>query len=496
MTIAAETHGSSLPSAVPTGAPTTEQLLALLRARTPGRAYGLPRVGLDGGRRANALALTILIGLSLFLFAKAEFRSQTSNDVLYLYGVAVTSIVLVQMVIAFGRYRDLAGPPGTAVALPASRSDTDWPLVSCIVAVHNEVDIIEQCIVSLADQSYLRTEIVVVDDASTDGTPDVLRALSRLYPLKVISLDQNVGKKRALSTGILHASGSIYAFTDSDSVWASDAVARTVKILNEHPDVGAVSGHCRALNASRNLLTKVQDSWYEGQFSVRKAFESAFGSVTCVSGPLAVFRKDAVYNYIPAWEADSFLGEEFRFATDRMLTAFVLGGRHVGEAAKRRFPESPFMSIDYPARDWDIVYSRSANAWTAVPDTFRKLVTQQIRWKKSFLRNATFTGRFYWRRPLVAALAYYLHVFFVVAGPVVAFRHLVWVPLHGNVESAALYLTGIVVVGSMFGLAHWRAEPQARHWMYRPMMSLISTILLSWLLFYSLLTIRRMRWAR
>jgi hypothetical protein len=60
-----------------------------------------------------------------------------------------------------------------------------------------------------------------------------------------------------------------------------------VPIFLADAEIGAVSGHCRALNGDRNLLTKIQDSWYEGQYSVRKAFESVFGAVTCVSGPLA-----------------------------------------------------------------------------------------------------------------------------------------------------------------------------------------------------------------
>src|SRR5581483_8658844 len=355
---------------------------------------------------------------------------------------------------------------------------------------------IEQCVTSIVAQTYGNKEVIIIDDGSTDGTRALLLRLAAQHPITVIPLEENVGKKKALSVGVLAATGSIYAFSDSDSVWAPDAVARCVLILDKRSDVGAVSGHCRALNASRNLLTKIQDSWYEGQFSIRKAFESAFGVVTCVSGPLAVFRKAAIYNYIPAWEADNFLGQEFRFATDRMLTGFVLVGAHVGEKLKQEYAHTPFLDEEFPARDWKILYCRSARSWTVVPDTFGKLVRQQIRWKKSFVRSIFFTGRYYWRKPFVPALAYYLHVLFVLAGPFVAFRHLVYVPVHGNAESAFLYLAGIVVVGSMFGLAHWRVEPGSSHWIYRPLMSLISTTLLSWLLIYSLFTIKRMRWAR
>jgi cellulose synthase/poly-beta-1,6-N-acetylglucosamine synthase-like glycosyltransferase len=368
--------------------------------------------------------------------------------------------------------------------------------VSCIVAVHNEEDVMEQCVESLVAQTYDHLGIIIVDDASTDDTPAVLEGLAERLPITVIRLERNVGKKRALAVGMLHATGQLFAFSDSDSVWAPDAIERTVRILVNHPEVGAVSGHCRALNGGVNLLTKIQDAWYEGQFSVRKAFESCFGSVTCVSGPLAVFRRETIFNYIPAWEDDTFLGDEFRFATDRTLTGFVLMTEAMAAHRKRTHADSPFLSVDYPWRKWQIVYAKSARAWTVVPDTFGRLIKQQVRWKKSFVRNIFFTGRFYWRRPFVAALLYYLHIAFVLVGPFVAFRHLVYMPLHGNIESMLLYLFGIFLIGSMFGLAFRLEDPESGRWFYRPLMSLLSTIVLSWLVFYSLLTIKKKTWVR
>ena len=138
-----------------------------------------------------------------------------------------------------------------------------------------------------------------------------------------------------MGKAIAIAKGEIFAFSDSDSVWAPDAIEKIVKIFSSDPFIGAVSGHVRVLNSNKNILTKIQDSWYEGQFSIRKAFESIFGAVTCVSGPLAVFRKEAIFNFIPAWENDTFLNQEFKFATDRMLTGFVLGSKSIGEKLKK-----------------------------------------------------------------------------------------------------------------------------------------------------------------
>jgi cellulose synthase/poly-beta-1,6-N-acetylglucosamine synthase-like glycosyltransferase len=445
---------------------------------------------------AQVLGLAILFCLGLFLSAKVFFRLPGSSDLLYGYGVAVTSVVTLQMFIAIKRYRDPA-----LIAEPAGEESTTQEastvLVSCLVAVHNEIDDVEACLRSMVGQTHPATEVIVVDDASTDGTGNHLEELATRLPIKLVRLETNVGKKAALAQAMLLANGEIIAFTDSDSIWAPTAIESCVRAFGADPDVGAISGHCRASNAEKNLLTRMQDSWYEGQFSIRKAFESHFRSVSCVSGPLAVFRREAIYNFIPAWEKDKFLGDYFRFATDRTLTGFVLMGPRQATRLRKLAADTPFASPAYEHRRWDVVYSKSARSLTSVPDNLRSFIKQQVRWKKSFLRNLFFTGAFYWQRPLVSAAAFYLHVAFVLAGPFVAFRHLVYLPLHGSAESMVLYLAGIIFVGSMFGLAYRREDPQnGQFWWYRLLMSLTSTLVLSWLIGYSLVTIKKMTWAR
>ncbi len=293
------------------------------------------------------------------------------------------------------------------------------------------------------------------------------------------------------------AKGEIFAFSDSDSIWAKDAIEKIVPIFEVFPDIGAVSGHFRLKNSATNLLTRAQDAWAEGQFAIRKAFESYFGVVTCVSGPLAVFRKSAIYNYIPAWEQDTFLGQEFKFATDRTLTGFLLGNKYIGNKLKQKYSNDDCVKkINYPVKDWKVVYSKSAKSWTALPDNFRALLNQHIRWKKSFIRNTFFTGAFYWRKPIIPSVVYYLHIVFVLIGPFIAFRHIIYLPVSGNLWAPVLYILGIIFIGFMFGLAYRLENKQDHIWVYRPIMSLLSTLVLSWIIFYSILTIRKMVWHR
>jgi cellulose synthase/poly-beta-1,6-N-acetylglucosamine synthase-like glycosyltransferase len=415
------------------------------------------------------------------------------------YGMAVLTGTIAMLFIAYARYDDpaertLLRRPRDVAGFPALGES---PSVSLMVAVMNEAATIRQCVWSMVGSDYANLEVIVVDDGSTDGTTEILRSLEQEFPFTLIVMERNQGKKNALTRAAVGARGQILAFTDSDCVLAPDALARCVTALVRHPELGAVSGHARALNANATLLTRMQDVWYEGQFRVMKAAESTFGSVTCVSGPMAVFRREAIYNYLPAWATDRFLGGEFRFATDRQLTGYVLGQRWMGKKLKAANAASPFVTaVDYPERLWRVGYVNSSKVWTNVPSTFRAFYRQQIRWKKSFIRNLCFTGRFMWRRGPGPALLYYGHVLWVLAAPLMAVRHLIWAPSHGLWFLTFLYLCGVTLKGSVYGLAYHFDNPRDPNWCYRPLMSLLSSLTLSWLLVYSAATIRRGIWAR
>lgn len=415
------------------------------------------------------------------------------------YGVLVLGATICLMYLGYAYYEDPCVHTSerrreSADLFPALPA---LPTVSFLVAVKDEVHGIEACVRSMATLDYPAVEVIVVDDGSTDGTRDVLRRLELELGITAIYLPHNQGKKRALTVAASRAGGDVIAFTDSDCIVATDAVSRCLRALASHPDLGAVTGHARALNAEASLLTRIQDSWYEGQFRVLKAAEAVFGSVTCVSGPLAVFRRDAILNYLPAWAGDTFLGEEFRFATDRQLTGYVLGQKWIGRRLKERYADSPFVSeANFPERRWRVGYVRSARVWTVVPPTFRTFLRQQVRWKKSFIRNIFFTGRFMWRRGLGPALIYYGHVVWSLAAPFMVVRHLIWAPIHGLWLLTGLYLCGVLVKGTAWGLAFKVDNRGSTRWRYRPFMSLLSALVLSWLLFYSLATIRRGTWSR
>ncbi|TDT17306.1 phosphorylcholine metabolism protein LicD [Ilumatobacter fluminis] len=94
---------------------------------------------------------------------------------------------------------------------------SDTPAVSVIVAAYNVESYIQQCLVSLKEQTLQSIEIIVVDDGSTDSTPDLIAELAGGdgHPISCIRRE-NGGLSAARNTGMAAASGRYVGFVDAD----------------------------------------------------------------------------------------------------------------------------------------------------------------------------------------------------------------------------------------------------------------------------------------
>lgn len=110
--------------------------------------------------------------------------------------------------------------------------------VSIIIPVHNHRSYLRECVESLLLETEVKLEIIVIDDASTDGS---LESVSDL-PLKRIRLEKNGGPAVARNIGFRAASGDMVTFFDSDDVLEKGGLKFRVDWLNQHPEWGAVQG--------------------------------------------------------------------------------------------------------------------------------------------------------------------------------------------------------------------------------------------------------------
>lgn len=110
------------------------------------------------------------------------------------------------------------------IALTARRETHRWisrireDTVSVIIRTHNRLALLQRAFASVQAQQGPEFEIIIVDDASSDGTREWLEGLD-LPDLKVVRLDEPRGRARALNLGVLAAEGDFVAFLDDDDEW-------------------------------------------------------------------------------------------------------------------------------------------------------------------------------------------------------------------------------------------------------------------------------------
>ena len=134
---------------------------------------------------------------------------------------------------------------------------TDGPLVSVIMTAFNVEGFIHTSVSSILSQSYRSLEVIVVDDCSTDGTPNILRELAgRDARLQVIFKDTNDGTYVSKNLGMARAQGKYVAFQDGDDWSHPDRIGKSVAVLESMRKVVALTTeHVRMTTEGDLVLT-------------------------------------------------------------------------------------------------------------------------------------------------------------------------------------------------------------------------------------------------
>jgi teichuronic acid biosynthesis glycosyltransferase TuaG len=116
------------------------------------------------------------------------------------------------------------------------------PLVSVIIPVYNRPDIILDAVESVQNQTYKNWELIIVDDASTDTTWQVIQDLAKQdNRIRVFRHEKNRSCGAGRNTGIVHAQGKYLAFLDSDDAWLPEKLEKQVRVFEqESPALGLV----------------------------------------------------------------------------------------------------------------------------------------------------------------------------------------------------------------------------------------------------------------
>ncbi len=107
-------------------------------------------------------------------------------------------------------------------------------LISVIIPAYNAEEYIERCILSVRNQTYKNTEIIVVNDGSTDSTPELVKNICRLdHRVKIINIE-NGGVSHARNIGIDNATGDYITFVDADDTIEPKMYETLLNIILEY----------------------------------------------------------------------------------------------------------------------------------------------------------------------------------------------------------------------------------------------------------------------
>ncbi len=223
-----------------------------------------------------------------------------------------------------------------------------YPLVSILVPCYNEAKQLKTTFHFLSELHYPNFEVIAINDGSGDDTGTILNQLAREMPrMRVVHLAENQGKAAALNCGALAANGEFFVCIDCDAILDHYAVTWIMWHFLNSPRVGAVTGNPRIRNRS-TFLGLVQVGEFSAIIGLLKRAQRIYGKIFTVSGVVAAFRRSALHQ-IGYWHSDT--------ATEDIDVSWRLELNH-----------------------WDIRFEPRALCWILMPETFRGLFKQRLRW--------------------------------------------------------------------------------------------------------------------
>ncbi len=231
------------------------------------------------------------------------------------------------------------------------------PRVGIVVPCYNEGDNVREVIAHLHTMRYPHYQVIAVNDGSRDETGELLNSLTEKYPdMLVVHQHRNEGKAIGLNTAAQLTDAEFLLCIDGDSLPDRDSITYMLAQLLNDRRVGAVTGNPRIRNRS-TMLGRMQVGEFSSIVGLIKRTQQLYGRLMTVSGVMAMFRREALED-VRYWRAD-------------MLT------------------EDIDISWRLQISGWLLRYEPRALTWILMPETFKGLFRQRLRWARGGLQVAT-----------------------------------------------------------------------------------------------------------
>ncbi|KAI0021281.1 class V chitin synthase [Xylariomycetidae sp. FL0641] len=279
-----------------------------------------------------------------------------------------------------------------------------------------------------------------------DSQMVIMRFLNRVhYNLAMSPLELEIYHQ---IRNIIGVNPTFYEFMfqiDADTVVAADSATRMVSSFLDDTRLIAVCGETSLTNAKGSFITMIQVYEYYISHNLVKAFESLFGSVTCLPGCFSMYRIRAAETGKPLFVSREVVED---YSTIRVDTLHMKNLLHLGEDRYLTTLLLKYHSV------YKTKYIMQAKAWTIAPDTWQVFMSQRRRWINSTVHNlielvpmgqlcgfCCFSMRF----------IVFIDLLSTVVQPVII-AYIVYLIVLVKASSTVVPVTSFIMLGAIYGL--------------------------------------------
>jgi peptidoglycan/xylan/chitin deacetylase (PgdA/CDA1 family)/spore germination protein YaaH/drug/metabolite transporter superfamily protein YnfA len=293
---------------------------------------------------------------------------------------------------------------------PMGRPGVALPSVTVIIPARNEERVIGKALAAINGLRIRPSQVMVVDDGSTDATVEQVRARG-----VTVVTQPHRGKAWALNRGLLDARGDVVVVLDADTILEPDFLDRVLPHFAD-PDVAAVAGNVKVGNR-RRLLAKLQAVEYITSLNLDRRAQAALNVVSVVPGAAGAFRRAALVD--------------------------------IGGYPDETLVEDMDLTVTLLRAGWRVPYEPRAVAHTEAPEHVMDVIRQRRRWSFGTLqvvhkhRAAMFEPRS--GRIGLIGLPWLLvaQILLPILGPVIDL-YVLWMLLSGHLQDAGAMALGAV----------------------------------------------------
>ena len=280
-----------------------------------------------------------------------------------------------------------------AESIPKASRPSLQPLVSIVLPTYNRADRLQTALQSCLRQTYRNLEVIVVDDGSTDRTPEVVAAVQREDPRVRYFRQENQKLPAALNAGFRLSTGEFLTWISDDNQFHEDAIEVMANALSASPDVGLVYCDYNLVDAEGHFIRRV-----------RRPGPECISHRNCVHACFMYRREvyETVGDYDPHWlyveDYDYWLRVSKRFKLMHIPDVSPYScAMHEGNLTMQLGPKQRLLDVQHRVRHAEPI-GKKLRMFVATREEVCDLYSKLGNWRKAALAGLVFGLSEPWRR--------------------------------------------------------------------------------------------------